>query len=298
MVDNDQFEWTRMTQRGVFTRSQAVACGVSQKAATRAIKRGEWLPVVGRGWVLEGQPVTIEQGAWAAKLTLPNAVIWGPSAVQLHRPKAPLPRTGVITVAVCGGATLNPQGILARHVALPESEQSWVLGLPVQKLLPALTDSLAWLAPEHAGAPFGWALARDLISPEPFAAVIASRAGRRGCRQLAQYAELAAAGAGSPPELVLQRVLQGRGITGWEPNRRLRLADGSLVRPDLLNEQVKGIIEVDGLAAHRTLSQLKRDRERQNQLILSGYKLLRFTPDDIANRPDHCADLVQQWTTQ
>ena len=136
-----QFDWIRMTQRGVFTRAQALECGMSSNAATRAIKRGDCVRVVGRGYVLKGHPITIDQGAWAAKLSVPSATIWGPSALQLLQPKAALPRLGVIAVTGPPSAAA-PKGIVVRRLNLPASEWATALGLPVEKLAPVMSHHL------------------------------------------------------------------------------------------------------------------------------------------------------------
>ncbi|MDR0592427.1 MAG: endonuclease domain-containing protein, partial [Bifidobacteriaceae bacterium] len=50
--------------------------------------------------------------------------------------------------------------------------------------------------------------------------------------------------------------------------------------------------EVDGWAAHGSRPAFQRDRIRQNALINAGYRILRFTWDDIANREQFCVDQI------
>jgi very-short-patch-repair endonuclease len=45
-------------------------------------------------------------------------------------------------------------------------------------------------------------------------------------------------------------------------------------------------IELDGFESHGTKHSFKKDRERQNWLVLQGWTILRFTWDDLRDRPD------------
>jgi very-short-patch-repair endonuclease len=45
-------------------------------------------------------------------------------------------------------------------------------------------------------------------------------------------------------------------------------------------------IELDGLADHRTKRIFEDDRRRQNDLVLDGWVVLRFTWDDVTKRSD------------
>lgn len=44
-------------------------------------------------------------------------------------------------------------------------------------------------------------------------------------------------------------------------------------------------VEVDGWAWHSDPARFGRDRHRQNELVLGGWKVLRFTWHDLTHRP-------------
>jgi very-short-patch-repair endonuclease len=44
-------------------------------------------------------------------------------------------------------------------------------------------------------------------------------------------------------------------------------------------------IEVDGWAWHHDVERFRRDRQRQNALVLAGWTVLRFTWHDLTQRP-------------
>lgn len=64
-------------------------------------------------------------------------------------------------------------------------------------------------------------------------------------------------------------------------------------------------IEIDGIGPHwRNIDKwvFSDHCRRQNDLILDGWKVLRFTVDDIKERPRHCQQILQQfmgkWTDE
>lgn len=73
-----------------------------------------------------------------------------------------------------------------------------------------------------------------------------------------------------------------------EPNARI-----GRFRPDMLWEERRLIVELDGHRAHSTPAQLASDAKRQRWLESQGYMVLRFTHDDVRNRPDWVAARVR-----
>lgn len=65
-----------------------------------------------------------------------------------------------------------------------------------------------------------------------------------------------------------------------------------------LRSGIKLAIEIDGYGPH--LRGISRDRfsdqcRRQNDLILDGWKVLRFTYDDVSENPRYCQQTLQQF---
>lgn len=57
-------------------------------------------------------------------------------------------------------------------------------------------------------------------------------------------------------------------------------------------------IEVDGFAHHTSPDAFQRDRTRQNRLVALGWTVLRFTWDDVVNRPAEVAETIRQAITR
>ena len=67
-----------------------------------------------------------------------------------------------------------------------------------------------------------------------------------------------------------------------------------LAEPDFAYPKFKIIIEVDGYDAHGSPRALQVDLARQNQLVLRGWTILRFTWNDVTRRPTYVADQIRQ----
>jgi very-short-patch-repair endonuclease len=106
-----------------------------------------------------------------------------------------------------------------------------------------------------------------------------------GTGQLRRIAEVVADGAASQAELRLHELLAEAGVTGWIANAQVLDEQGLIAVADLLFEAAKVIIEVDGWRTHRSRESFVQDRRRDRRLTVAGYRVLRFTWDDLISRP-------------
>jgi very-short-patch-repair endonuclease len=84
--------------------------------------------------------------------------------------------------------------------------------------------------------------------------------------------------AGLPPPRIQMTVVPGQG------GRRYRL-DGCY-------EEQRLVVEVDGHGTHATRRQRQADAERDMRLVAAGYRVVRFTYEDVTERPDHVAATI------
>ncbi|TNJ67318.1 DNA-binding response regulator [Paenibacillus hemerocallicola] len=64
-----------------------------------------------------------------------------------------------------------------------------------------------------------------------------------------------------------------------------------------IREGAKVCIEIDGYGPHRRDAdrrQFSDELTRQNHLVIDGWIVIRFTYDDVKERPRHCQQLLQQ----
>jgi very-short-patch-repair endonuclease len=79
----------------------------------------------------------------------------------------------------------------------------------------------------------------------------------------------------------------------------IRDANGAFVaRVDFAWPDLRLVVEVDGFAFHADRAAYRRDRERLNELERLGWRVLRFTWEDVRHRPEHVLTLVRECLTQ
>ena len=124
------------------------------------------------------------------------------------------------------------------------------------------------------------------------AAALARGAGQRGWVKARQAVAESVTRPFSVLERDLHRHLRKGGVTGWVANPSLRVASRVVV-PDLLFEEQRLVVEIDGHAHHSSREAFENDRMRQNLLVAAGYRGLRFTWRQLVEDPAGVVRLIQ-----
>ncbi|MDY6999413.1 MAG: DUF559 domain-containing protein, partial [Actinomycetota bacterium] len=103
---------------------------------------------------------------------------------------------------------------------------------------------------------------------------------RTGAPRSRLLLQAAAGGARSAAERILHRLLRDAGIGGWKANYRV-----GGYRVDVGFPEPRVAIEVDGFAFHSGPEAFEVDRRRQNDIVLLGWQVLRFTWLDLTAYP-------------
>ncbi|WP_420119939.1 endonuclease domain-containing protein [Nakamurella sp.] len=105
---------------------------------------------------------------------------------------------------------------------------------------------------------------------------------------------LAAAGSGaiSEAERILHRSLRAAGIRGWRANAAVNLGSGRRIG-DVVFEEIRLLVEIDGFAFHTDHERFEDDRRRQNEFTLAGWTVLRFTWWTLNQEPDRVVRDIQ-----
>lgn len=136
-------------------------------------------------------------------------------------------------------------------------------------------------------------LRQGLIHVDELPAVLDALAGTVGHGRRSVVVRAAERNPWSYAELLLQRVLLAAGIDGWVANQAIRVG-GRRFYPDLCFPAHRLVVEFDGYAEHSKRQQFLDDRERQNALVTAGYRVLRFTWEDLNRRPDYIVATVRR----
>ena len=97
----------------------------------------------------------------------------------------------------------------------------------------------------------------------------------------------------SAPERQFHRLLRGDGLVGWATNYVVRIGSHTFYLDVAFPENFVAV-EIDGRAHHSAAAAFERDRWRQNELVLAGWRVLRFTWEMVTNDPGTVLATVRQ----
>jgi very-short-patch-repair endonuclease len=156
--------------------------------------------------------------------------------------------------------------------------------------LRTVLDCAVTLPFEQALAIADSALRRDLVDPDELLDAAARCRGPGRTRRLRVVA--AADGrADNPFESALRAILICHGVTGFEPQLRIR-DDTWSVRVDLGDRERRIVLEADSFVHHGTREALVRDCCRYDELVIRGWLVLRFAWEHVMLDPGWVADVV------
>ncbi|MFC7528637.1 DUF559 domain-containing protein [Actinoplanes sp. GCM10030250] len=273
-----------------FRGSAAVAAGTVSKDMLRGGKWRRLLPDV-----YAHRDVVVDHRLWCAavSLILPRgSAIGGLSAAYLWGAELSRATSPVSVVTPRDRWTNRNSRIVAHHTVIADSDLTELDGVLVT-------------TPERTAFDLGRRLRRTeaLVSMDimirdvkPDLVVVQEMAvQRRGWPRVAQLKEvlkLADPRAESPMESRLRLLLHDAGVPPAVPQHEVRDDRGRLIgRVDLAWPAARLAVEYEG-DHHRERDQYRRDVARTNALRSAGWTVLRFTADDLHERPRETAMTV------
>lgn len=135
------------------------------------------------------------------------------------------------------------------------------------------------------------ALRQGIMSAE--AVPLMLRAQGRGAAKVRRVGRHVDGLSGSVLESLLRVALAEAGIPAPRTQHRILDEHGDEVaRVDFCWPEQRLIVEADGFAFHSGREDYRRDRRRMNELERLAWRVLRFTWEDVTQRPGHVAALV------
>jgi len=185
-------------------------------------------------------------------------------------------------------------GLQQHRLVLPREQRCEDHGLRIQHPDQAVIDGLAALTLELAEQFAAWLITRHRLGAKGFAEAMVSYKGRPGSPQLAKLSEFFESNAASHGELLAHRLLKRHGITGWQANATIVLKNNRWLCVDIYFKEIELVVEIDGRIWHGGEDAFESDRNRDAELIASGYKPLRFTVKSLIERPDYVVTTLRQ----
>ena len=277
-------------QHGVFSAKQAHTAGASPKVIKWRVETGAW-EVVARGvYRLPGAPNTWRQRLWIALLVAgPGAAVAREAAAAL-RGVPGFPEGPVEVVAAHGMKDHRlPFGKFYESRRLPASHVTIVDGIPVTTLERTLFDLAGAINEKRVDRAIENVLARRWTTVERLWDIWADLAavGRPGIRMMRKL--LLKRGPGyvareSELEIRFSELLDANGID--QPDWQIDLGDEAFIgRVDCIFRRAGLIVELDGRVGHVGPLDEARDAERDKRLRALGFRVRRFTWEDVVLRP-------------
>ncbi|WP_181763035.1 type IV toxin-antitoxin system AbiEi family antitoxin domain-containing protein [Rhodococcus spelaei] len=268
-----------MNPFGVRTRDELLASGVSSSTIHDRCRSGRYTRL------LPGIYCIVEPTPHAH---CSAAVLWQPDAVLSHRTAAwlwnMLPAPTMIEASVPAGTSVRPPSWLKlyrREISAENVTSAW--GLPTADPERAMLDSVAVL-PRHEADAMVDDHIRTKVNARKLHLMCELDAGRVGVREQRRQLYAAAGWAASEPERIFGRALAARRCK-LEPNHPV-----GTYFCDFVDERSRTIVEIDGREFHSEPEVFRKDRRRQNWLLLDGWLILRYAAYDVYQHLDEIAD--------
>ncbi len=271
-------------QHGVIATRQLRACGMSAQAIRVRVDRGGLHPVF-RGLYAVGHAALTRTARFtAAVLVCGHEAVLAAYAAAAHLGLLRWEERD-IDVLVPRSAGRGVAGIRARRSRL-DPEDVWVRdGIRVTSPARTILDVAASMASRPLRRMVRQAQAEQQVNVRQLLDVVRRCPRHRGAARLREIIADGPTPTRSELEDLALDLLDGAGIPRPTVNARLRL-DGRVVVPDLLVEDRRLVVELDGGRWHADPLTRQDDADRQAILEAHGYLVLRVTWRQIVGRPE------------
>jgi hypothetical protein len=277
-------------QHGVVTRKQLLELGLSVDAIKHRLAKGR----LHRVWpdvYAVGRPDLMRGGRWmAAVLTC------GEGAALSHDSAAALwgireQRRGPIHISVPSPRDPRRRGIrVHRRLELRPTTKN---GIPVTSPARTIMDLAPTITERQLERAIDETDKLDLVDPERLQQAAAEEGGVGASIVRKLLGKRTFLLTDSELERLFIPIADRVGLS--TPQTQVELHGH---RVDFFFEAERLVVETDGLRYHRTPTQQKRDRVRDQELTVAGLAVLRFTHDQVRHEPDHVADVLRRLSSK
>lgn len=95
----------------------------------------------------------------------------------------------------------------------------------------------------------------------------------------------------SAAERLAHRLLRAAGVKGWKANLEVTVDEAGYFI-DIAFRDARLAVEIDGRLHEDDPNVFQSDRYRQNALVRTGWRVLRFTYEMLVNRPQYVLDMI------
>ncbi len=271
-----------VAQGGLATRQEVIRAGAHERLVQRRVRSGQLVAVNSKVLALPGKEMDLAALTRAAVLARPTAVPTGLSAAVLHGAG---PWDGIAAYGDPWLVCPPDRTLAARCIRHPGLRTVTREGIAVASPACTVIDLIRFLRRHEAEQVGRAALQRRVVTLDALHLARARLSRLHGANQLQEVIEALAEGTHAESEHLFVTRLRDAGITGWVANHPV-LIGGRRYFLDVAFERARLAVEIDGRAHHSDSDAFQRDRQRQNDLVAAGWTVLRFTWEDLVDRPD------------
>ena len=264
-------------QRGVVSRAQLVAAGVTAAEIDRRLASGRLFGIHRGVYAVGHRALPVLALCQAALLAVPGGVLSHLTAGATWGMLPTWPEVPHVTVARRGG---QPIAGLALHRVRTAPEQTLRHGLPTTTPARTILDLAETLGIHDLRRTIRQAEYDHLVNHDQLTHLLTSHPGRRGHKRLRQATSGGAAPTRSELEDRFLKLIADAGLPRPEINARV---DGA--RVDFLWPTHRVIVETDGWDAHSGRVAFEEDRDRDQRLLAAGYRVMRVTWRQLTEQP-------------
>lgn len=284
-------------QFGVIRRNDALDAGLSNRQVRGRLDGGLWSAHSKDVFLVAGMPATAEQALLAAAWAVAG---WGShtSAGWRHGLQEKPPELPHVSTRFDQCRELHgEQMVIHRPSVLGPADRTIRRGIPVTTVERTLLDLGAVLEVDDVRTCLERALRLRLTHIDRLVARFLrlggqGRAGSAAARAVLREVDQDMAVLESDLESLLLRVLMDAGLPLPDLQYSVRVGDHRY-RLDMAYPDLKIAIEADGFAVHGERSAFENDRRRQNDLVLAGWQVLRFTWRQICREPEQVVAAIR-----
>lgn len=283
------------SQGGIVRTEQALECGMTPRQVQHRLQSGAWERLF-RGVHRVFDMTNCRDRLLAVVAALPSATVSHEAAAQIH--SIPNVRRGLVVVSVHSQTTHTFPGVTVHRNHDLDREQVMTRdGLPVTTVPRTVIDLAAMLTARHLESIIDDLIAAQRLSIRELRDSV-ERVSRRGKPGSASLRELLAqrsddaAPSATPLERRGFQILKDGGLPA--PIREYRMPWNENRRFDAAYPQAQLAIEWDSRRWHTQVSAFETDRRRDREAAAHGWRVLRFTWQDLNLRSHDVIDTVRR----
>jgi very-short-patch-repair endonuclease len=273
-----------VAQNGAATKAQAVDLGETRSTIARRIRSGDWCEPLPRVVHPAGMPLDFTARLHLAHLSIRDEMAFGSSTAAMLWQLPDLTPPDRLHVVVA-----DERNVRSTELIRVQRQSKLLRGASTRMSFPVVCREAAivGMAPDLTFVQLVDLLQTQLSDGRTTTSRLLEWTGRgvASSRKLREAVAVAGDGHGSVWERRLAKRLRAAGL---RPKAQHRVVSRDAVAYlDLAFPDARVAVEIDGYVAHSRPQEFRYDRTRQNRLVAElGWTLLRYTPYEIATRPD------------